>query len=253
MAVASAFLSTANTFHYLSSSNSLTPTSISSSNSLFCLEKNKHFNLLVPFCKSESPILSSSSIPCLSKRSFALSLSSAFLLPLAGKAVPLAEAAPLEAEDDLELLEKVKKDRKKRLEKQGVINSSTKEKVASFYCPLVFLSSAVLPSGYLQDVVYKLSEVGQAIDSNDLKAASSVLGASTDTDWIKKANSAFAKLSSDPEEKEEVDMFNTSISKLITSVAQKDVESSKIAFVSSASAFEKWTALTGLDGVLKGL
>ncbi|XP_021760781.1 thylakoid lumenal 16.5 kDa protein, chloroplastic-like [Chenopodium quinoa] len=235
MAVASAFLSTANTFHYLSSSNSLTPTSISSSNSLFCLEKNKHFNLLVPFCKSESPILSSSSIPCLSKRSFALSLSSAFLLPLAGKAVPLAEAAPLEAEDDLELLEKVKKDRKKRLEKQGVINSSTKEK------------------GYLQDVVYKLSEVGQAIDSNDLKAASSVLGASTDTDWIKKANSAFAKLSSDPEEKEEVDMFNTSISKLITSVAQKDVESSKIAFVSSASAFEKWTALTGLDGVLKGL
>ncbi|XP_021741752.1 thylakoid lumenal 16.5 kDa protein, chloroplastic-like [Chenopodium quinoa] len=235
MAVASAFLSTANTFHYLSSSNSLTPTSIPPSNSLFCLQKNKHFNLLVPFCKSESPILSSSSIPCLSKRSFALSLSSAFLLSLAGKAVPVAEAAPLEAEDDLELLEKVKKDRKKRLEKQGVINSSTKEK------------------GYLQDVVYKLSEVGQAIDSNDLKAASSVLGASTDTDWIKKANSAFAKLSLGPEEKEEVDMFNTSISKLISSVAQKDVESSKIAFVSSASAFEKWTTLTGLDGVLKGL
>ncbi|MCI25479.1 thylakoid lumenal 16.5 kDa protein chloroplastic-like, partial [Trifolium medium] len=33
----------------------------------------------------------------------------------------------LEADDDVELLEKVKKDRKKRLEKQGVISSSTKE------------------------------------------------------------------------------------------------------------------------------
>lgn len=74
-------------------------------------------------------------------------------------------------------------------------------------------------------------------------------------------------------------MFNTSISKLISTgksrklskayffcimvtdtdisfsfvVALKDVESSKVAFVSSASAFEKWTALTGLNGVLKGI
>ncbi|KNA13127.1 hypothetical protein SOVF_119550 [Spinacia oleracea] len=237
MALAATFLSTANIFPNLSSSsNSSSPTLSSSSSSSIslCLQKNKNFNLLVPFCKTGETD-SSSSTPCVSKRSFALSLSSAFLISLAGKGVPLAEAAPLEDEDDLELLEKVKRDRKKRLERQGAINSSTKEK------------------GYLQDVVYKLSEVGQAIDSNDLKAASSVLGASTDTDWIKKANSAFTKLSLDAEEKEEVDMFNTSISKLISTVALKDVESSKVAFVSSASAFEKWTALTGLNGVLKGI
>lgn len=36
-------------------------------------------------------------------------------------------ALVLEAEDDLELLEKVKNDRKKRLERQGVINSSAAE------------------------------------------------------------------------------------------------------------------------------
>ncbi|XP_010687957.2 thylakoid lumenal 16.5 kDa protein, chloroplastic [Beta vulgaris subsp. vulgaris] len=231
------FLSTTNTFPHHSSSNSLLPSSLTSSSSSlsFSLQKNNVMrqNLLVTFCKSESS--SSSSSPCVSKRSFALSLSSALLLSMAGKGEPHAEAAPLEAEDDLELLEKVKKDRKKRLERQGVINSSTKEK------------------GYLQDLVYKLSAVGQAIESNDLNAASSVLGTSTDTDWIKKANSAFTKLSLGPEETEEVDMFNTSISELISSVAQKDVESSKIAFVSSASAFEKWTALTGLDGLLKGL
>lgn len=52
---------------------------------------------------------------------------------MAGKGEPHAEAAPLEAEDDLELLEKVKKDRKKRLERQGVINSSTKEKGHPFF------------------------------------------------------------------------------------------------------------------------
>lgn len=141
----------------------------------------------------------------------------------------------LEAEDDLELLEKVKEDRKKRIEKQGIINSSKQE------------------TGYLQALVFKLSEVGQAIDNNDLDTASSVLGTSTDTDWLKKANSAFTKLTSSPEEKSEVDEFNSSISQLISSVAKKDMDSSKIAFVSSASAFEKWTALTGLNDRLKGL
>ncbi|KAL2929649.1 Thylakoid lumenal 16.5 kDa protein chloroplastic [Bienertia sinuspersici] len=242
MAVASS-LSTANTFPHLSSSkSSLSSSSLTSTSSLsspFYLNIRTH--LLVPFCKSRETELpfssssSSSSSICLSKRNLALSLSSAFLLSLAGKRGDRVEAAPLEDEDDLELLEKVKQDRKKRLERQAIINSYTKEK------------------GYLQDLVYQLSKVGQAIESNDLNAASSVLGATTDTDWIKKANSAFTKLSSTSEEKEEVEVFNTSISKLISYVTQQDAESSKIAFVSSASAFEKWTELTGLNGLLKGL
>lgn len=42
--------------------------------------------------------------------------------------------------------------------------------------------------------MYKLSKVGQAIDNNDLSTASSVLGGSTDTDWVKKANIAFTKV-----------------------------------------------------------
>lgn len=45
-----------------------------------------------------------------------------------------ANAAILEADDDEELLEKVKKDRKKRLERQGVISSANKEK--GFVCTL---------------------------------------------------------------------------------------------------------------------
>lgn len=49
-------------------------------------------------------------------------------------------------------------------------------------------------AGYLQELVYKLSKVGQAIDNNDLSAASSFLGGSTDADWVKKANKAFTKV-----------------------------------------------------------
>jgi len=46
---------------------------------------------------------------------------------LSSKGLFDANAAILEADDDVELLEKVKKDRKKRLEKQGVIRSFTKQ------------------------------------------------------------------------------------------------------------------------------
>ena len=126
MAVAASFLSTAN----LSSSKSLSSSSSSLSLTIFLQKSNViRQQLLVPFCKTKDTESSSSSVSlCLSKRSFALSLSSSFLLSLAGKGGRLAEAVPLEDEDDLELLEKVKKDRKKRIERQGIINSSSKEK-----------------------------------------------------------------------------------------------------------------------------
>ena len=42
-----------------------------------------------------------------------------------------ANAAILEADDDEELLEKVKQDRKKRIERQAVLNSAVKEKGTS--------------------------------------------------------------------------------------------------------------------------
>ena len=78
----------------------------------------------------------------MSKRGFALSLSSALLLSFSGKTGGNcgALAAVLEAEDDLELLEKVKQDRKKRIERQAIINSSKKETGLS----LVFFSSLKL-------------------------------------------------------------------------------------------------------------
>ncbi|KAF8686970.1 hypothetical protein HU200_043249 [Digitaria exilis] len=166
-------------------------------------------------------------------------LASCVLAALAASFSPLAADHParalvLEEDDDIELLERVKEDRKKRLEKQGVISSSGTE------------------TGYLQDLIYKLSKVGQAIDKDDLPAASSVLGPSSDAKWVQNINAAFSKFSSSPEERSMVDSFNASLASLFTSVNKLDTESSKSAFVSSATALEKWIALSGLSGQLKG-
>jgi len=166
-------------------------------------------------------------------------LASCVLAALAASFSPLAGDRParamvLEEDEDIELLERVKEDRKKRLQKQGVISSSGTE------------------TGYLQDLIYKLSKVGQAIDKDDLPAASSVLGPSPDTQWVQNINAAFSKFSSSPEERSMVDSFNSSLASLFTSVNKLDAESSKSAFVSSATALEKWIALAGLSGQLKG-
>ncbi|MBA0703574.1 hypothetical protein Golax_015889 [Gossypium laxum] len=237
--MATAFLSTANSFFpsSISPSTSSSCSSSSSSSSSSSLgtalvylnnQNVQRRTLCKAFNESPPPT------PALTKRGFSLCFITSLVLA-AGKGCSNAIAAILEADDDEELLEKVKKDRKKRLERQGVISSSSQEK------------------GYLQDVVYKLSEIGQAIDNNDLSIASSVLGGSTDTEWVKNANVAFNKLSSSPEEKTQVETFNSSLASLISSVTKNDVESSKVAFVTSATAFEKWTTLTGLVGQLKGL
>ncbi|KAM1061676.1 hypothetical protein FF1_026113 [Malus domestica] len=229
--MATAILSTAKSF--LPSSSATPPSSLTTTPKLIHVQKTSTRRGLT-FCQalSEEP---QSPAPILTKRSLSICFLTSFAFSLVGKDFSSSKAAILEADDDEELLEKVKKDRKKRLERQGVLSSSKKE------------------TGYLQELVYRLSKAGQAIDSNDLPAASSVLGGSTDTDWVQKANIALNKLSSSPEEKTEVDTFNSSLASLILSVTRNDVESSKLAFVSSAIAIEKWTTLTGLIGQLKGL
>ncbi|PKA63194.1 Thylakoid lumenal 16.5 kDa protein, chloroplastic [Apostasia shenzhenica] len=118
---------------------------------------------------------------------------------------------------------------------------------------ITFIMYPLLMSGYLQELIYKLSRVGKAIDSNDFSEATSVLGSTTQADWVRNANVAFEKLTLSPEEKSVVEAFNSSLATLISSVDKHDLELSKSAFVSSASALEKWVELTGLVGLLKGL
>lgn len=231
--MAACFLSTAKSVLSLNLSSSTSSCSLSPSTSTYCYSHSHNAKRLLTRCMAMGRPAIDHIV--LTKRSISVNLISGIVLSLASKTCLDADAAVLEADDDLELLEKVKKDRKKRLDRQTLIKSSGKE------------------TNYLQDAVYRLSKVGQAIDNNDLSAAASVLGATTDADWVQKANIALNKLSSSPEEQTEVDAFNSSLSSLISSVTQNDVESSKLAFVSSATAFEKWTTLTGLVGQLKGL
>ncbi|XP_024020866.1 thylakoid lumenal 16.5 kDa protein, chloroplastic [Morus notabilis] len=234
--MATAILSTAITFIPSRLSSSSSSSSFSSSlltTPILVYPNKENGKRLLTLCKAANEPSQPSWI--LTKRSLSISLLTSFVFGLAGNGVSSSNAAILEADDDEELLERVKRDRKKRIERQGVISSSNKE------------------TGYLQDLVYKLSKVGQAIDNNDLSTASSVLGGSTDSDWVKNVNVAFTKLSSSPEAKSQVDTFNSSLASLISSVTKNDVESSKTAFVASASAFEKWTNLTGLVAQLKGL
>ncbi|KAL5697965.1 hypothetical protein ACHQM5_029058 [Ranunculus cassubicifolius] len=108
-------------------------------------------------------------------------------------------------------------------------------------------------TAYMQEVVYKLGKVGQAIKDNKLSVANSVLGPTSKADWVMRANRAFNKLSSSPEEKTEAAALSASLTSLIASVNQRDIISSKTAFVSSVIALENWSTLTGLQGQLKGL
>ena len=64
------------------------------------------------------------------------------------------------------------------------------EKLLTF----LFFSVSVLFVGYLQDLVYKLSKVGQAIENNDLEAACLVLGKGIDSGWVRTVNLAFTKV-----------------------------------------------------------
>jgi len=115
--MASNFLSTANSFHLASSSQSSLVTPTYAYNPIKCNVKRQ----LTPCKVVNQPALS------MTKRDISIGFVTSLVLSLSGKDLFDVNAAILEADDDVELLEKVKKDRKKRLEKQGVISSSTKE------------------------------------------------------------------------------------------------------------------------------
>ncbi|XVF48073.1 hypothetical protein PTKIN_Ptkin03bG0161500 [Pterospermum kingtungense] len=120
--MATAFLSTANSI--VSSPLSPSTSSCYSLTPVLVYLNNQNVKKGRTFCKAfnESSPLSSA----LTKRSFSFCFITS--LVLAGNGCSNANAAILEADDDEELLEKVKRDRKRRLERRGVISSSGQEK-----------------------------------------------------------------------------------------------------------------------------
>lgn len=121
--MATDFLSTAANPIFLPSSSS--PSSSLTITPTYCYPIKCTVKRQLTLCKSVSQ--QAVNRPVLTKRSLSISFFTGFVLSLSGKGCFDANAAILEADDDEELLEKVKSDRKKRLEKQGVINSSTTE------------------------------------------------------------------------------------------------------------------------------
>lgn len=109
----------------LSNPKSFLPSSSSSFSTSIIPKVTTRKQIIV--CKAENNVI-------ISKRSLSISLASSLLLSLAGNGTFNANAAILEADEDDELMEKVKKDRKKRLERQGIINSSSKEKGTNKFC-----------------------------------------------------------------------------------------------------------------------
>lgn len=208
------------------------PSTSSSSNSPYQVTRRRHI-----VCKATANEASSADVNSSpwSRRGVSITVLAATTLLFGHKGRSEANAAILEADEDQELLEKVKKDRKKRLERQGVIKSSNNE------------------TALLQDLVYKLSKVGQAIEKEDLTVASSVLGPGIDTKWVQKVNFALNQLSSTGEEKVEVDNFNINLASLIASVDKNDIPTAKASFVAVASAFKKWATLAGVVQQLKGI
>ncbi|XP_073157657.1 thylakoid lumenal 16.5 kDa protein, chloroplastic [Henckelia pumila] len=184
-------------------------------------------------CKASS-IDANSPVPW-SRRGLSITVVAATTLLFGYKGRSEANAAILEADDDQKLMDKVKEDRKKRLQRQGAISSSDNE------------------TALLQDLVYKLSKVGQAIDKEDLTTASSVLGPGIDTSWVQKVNFALNQLSTTGEEIVEIDNININLASLIASVDKNDIPTAKESFVAVANAFKKWATLAGLVQQLKGL
>lgn len=120
--MATNILSTSNPFLAPSSSSSslsfVTPTYVYCNNPITKCTVKRDLTL----CKAGKLAAPHSST--VTKRDLSVSFITSFLLSLGSKN---ANAAILEADEDDELMEKVKRDRKKRLEKQGVISSSKQE------------------------------------------------------------------------------------------------------------------------------
>lgn len=129
--MATVFLSTAKTFLYsLSSSPSPPPPP---PNSIQGQKPNVRPQLTL--YKGVSDSTAHYKPPTLTKRNLSLSLTTSFLFSIAGQGYNSASnAAILEADDDVELLERVKKDRQKSLRDKELSAHPTRRKVNWLIC-----------------------------------------------------------------------------------------------------------------------
>ncbi|CAI5969544.1 unnamed protein product [Closterium sp. NIES-65] len=148
---------------------------------------------------------------------------------------PAMAASPahalLEADDDTDLLERMKRERKEKIELRESRGTYKAEEAD------------------IQAAVYGLSKVGAALEAGNSSAAAAELSAG----WVAKADAAISKISRSDAEKSLAADFQSAIAALQSAAGASDVKGAKKAFLAAASALESWAKTAALDGELLGL
>eukprot|EP00475_Leptophrys_vorax_P040622 TRINITY_DN75623_c0_g1_i1.p1 TRINITY_DN75623_c0_g1~~TRINITY_DN75623_c0_g1_i1.p1 ORF type:complete len:251 (+),score=18.09 TRINITY_DN75623_c0_g1_i1:80-754(+) len=166
-----------------------------------------------------------------SRRGFSMAAAALVLGAVTPAVIPAPAVALLDADDDAELLERIKRERKEKIELRESRGSYKNEEAD------------------IQAAVYGLSKVGQALEAGDLSGASAALGSG----WLAKADAAIAKISVSDGEKDLAAVFQSSTGAITSAVSASDIVGAKRAFLASALALEGWAKQAGLAGELKGL
>jgi len=143
-------------------------------------------------------------------------------------------------EEDEELVEKAKANRRQRLAEQ---RTTTNE----------FLSSEGLTNKKLDPVqraVYTLAKSGSQIESSDLAGAASTL---SDSSWVDAFGKASQELSSTEQARSSAADLLSGLGSLRSSASQGDLKATKRQYVAVVSALQSWASSAGVAASLKGL
>ncbi|KAG2492614.1 hypothetical protein HYH03_009030 [Edaphochlamys debaryana] len=142
-------------------------------------------------------------------------------------------------EDDDDLVEKAKANRRARLAQQkGVTSDFLREENLRD----ARLERELVP---VQKAVYKLAKSGSQLEAGDLSGAASTLSES----WVAELGTVATALSG----ADEAGKLTSAIRSVQSSAAAGDASGSKRQFVALVGSLQSWAASTGLAGGLKGL
>lgn len=158
-----------------------------------------------------------------------------FTLPFV--ALPESKAILLD-EDDEEMIERAKANRKARLASQ---KETTREFLKSEGLNNAQLNKELIP---VQKAIYKLAKSGSQLEAGDVSGAAATLSGNWVSDF-KQATEAFPSASAD--------LVLSSLSALQAAAASSNLKESKQEFVLVASALELWAEQAGVASSLKGL
>ncbi|GLC40988.1 hypothetical protein PLESTB_000954800 [Pleodorina starrii] len=142
-------------------------------------------------------------------------------------------------EDDEDLVEKAKANRRARLAQQRGV---TREFMTAENLKDARLEQELVS---VQKAVYKLSKSGSQLESGDLKAAASTLSES----WV----AEFTAVASTISGTDAAGKLSSAIQDVKAAAAAGDSASSKRQFTSLVSDLQSWASATGLAGSLRGL